>query len=205
MVCLELSAYQLLILLFQSRIFQEVPLNSPTQIVLLNISLGMEMVNNELLEEMQDNFGLGWSKMQLVLGDPDLTELVMSPSKTRVCLYLLTRNPKSLIVLVQDSLKKFDSRFSLIELRTLQLLVILSLLFIWACQHDISNSSLVHSWISYKLYHKEYEIKHRKERNYTKNGKADLSWTYNSHNSELINWEGCQVLQIQQNYSWRLL
>jgi len=55
MVCLELSAYQLLILLFQSRIFQEVPLNSPTQIVLLNISLGMEMVNNELLEEMQDN------------------------------------------------------------------------------------------------------------------------------------------------------
>lgn len=71
----------------------------------------MEMVNNELLEEMQDNFGLGWSKMQLVLGDPDLTELVMSPSKTRFCLYLLTRNPKSLIVLVQDSLKGLTGGF----------------------------------------------------------------------------------------------
>lgn len=23
-------------------------------------------------------------------------------------------------------------------------------------------------------------------------------WTLNSHNSELINWEGCQFLQIQQ-------
>jgi len=49
--------------------------------------------------------------MQLVLGDPDLTELVMSPSKTRVCLYLLTRNPKSLIVLVQDSLKGLTGGF----------------------------------------------------------------------------------------------
>lgn len=59
MVCLELRAYQLLIQLFQSGIFQEVPLNLRTQIVLLNNSSGTEMVNNELLEEMQDNFWLG--------------------------------------------------------------------------------------------------------------------------------------------------